>query len=182
MGKVLLAAAAYLVAAAVLSRGPLGLVHIVGPRLHQALDLVLVVGLAVSPVIARDNLDVAGVIVAEALAIVLLRLAFRTRYVPAAATVRTVNAAAAPAGEVAREPGRYTVSEEGAGAGPPAGAANTPAAKPAATSRPVPTTAWTLGVLAARARRRGAGPDRALGEGARRLGTALGRANRRRTD
>jgi hypothetical protein len=200
MGKVLLAAAAYLVAAAVLSRGPLGLAHIVGPRLHQALDLVLVVGLAVSPVIARDNLDVAGVIVAEALAIVLLRLAFRTRYVPAAATVRTVNAAAAQAAEVAGEPGRSTVSEEAAGAGPPARAANAPAArpspepaegadgapppaaKPPATSRPVPTTAWTLGVLAARARRRGAGPDRALGEGARRLGTALGRANRRRTD
>jgi hypothetical protein len=200
MGKVLLAAAAYLVAAAVLSRGPLGLAHIVGPRLHQALDLVLVVGLAVSPVIARDNLDVAGVIVAEALAIVLLRLAFRTRYVPAAATVRTVKAAAAQAGEVAGEPGRSTVSEEAAGAGPPARAANAsdarpspepvegadgappPAAKPPATSRPVPTTAWTLGVLAARARRRGAGPDRALGEGARRLGTALGRANRRRTD
>jgi hypothetical protein len=199
MGKVLLAAAAYLVAAAVLSRGPLGLAHIVGPRLHQALDLVLVVGLAVSPVIARDDLDVAGVIVAEALAIVLLRLAFRTRYVPAGPTVRTVNAAAQP-GEVAGEPGRSAVSDEGGGAGPPAGAANAaaarpspepgeggdgataPAAKPPATSRPVPTTAWTLGVLAARARRRGAGPDRALGQGARKLGTALGRANRRRTD
>ncbi|HEY3702928.1 MAG TPA: hypothetical protein VGL32_11780 [Acidimicrobiales bacterium] len=200
MGKVLLAAAAYLVAMALLSRGPLGLVHIVGPRLHQALDLVLVVGLAVSPVIARDDLDVAGVIVAEALAIVLLRLAFRTRYLPAAATLRRVNAAAAQAGEVAGEPGRPSVSEEGGGAEPRAGAANAPAARPSpeqaeggdaaplpaaeppATQRPVPTTAWTLGVLAARARRRGAGPDRALGEGARRIGAALGRANRRRTD
>ncbi|HEY2429199.1 MAG TPA: hypothetical protein VGI06_09735 [Acidimicrobiales bacterium] len=210
MGKVLLAAAAYLVAMALLSRGPLGLVHIVGPRLHQGLDLVLVIGLAVSPVIARNDLDVAGVIVAEALAIILLRLAFRTRYVPAAAAVGT-GGAAARAVPASREPGRSPVSEGSGSAGPPGEAAQSPAASagdgaaapsarrsprtaeggngspsgpaaPPATQRPVPTTAWTLGVLAARARRRRAGPDRALGEGARRLGTALGRANRRRTD
>jgi hypothetical protein len=218
MGKVLLAAAAYLVAAAVLSRGPLGLVHIVGPRLHQALDLVLVAGLALSPVIARNDLDVAGVIVAEALAIVLLRLALRTRYVPSAAPVGTMRALAHAAGAAAREPGRSTVSEGDVSAGTPAATAEPPgaaaeggtaeppattagggvgapaaseeggdgappgAAKPPATRRPVPTTAWTLGVLAARARRRGAGPDRALGDGARKLGAALGRANRRRTN
>jgi hypothetical protein len=202
MGKVLLAASAYLVAVALLSRGPLGLARVIGPRLHQALDLVLVVGLVVSPVIARNDLDVAGVIVAEALAIVLLRLAIRTRYVPAAAPVRTVRAAAR-AGAVAREPGRAVVSsEEGGGAGAPAepiepteptqptqSVEPTEAAEPPepvktpAEQRPVPTTAWTLGVLAARARRRApGGSDRALGKGARSLGTALGRANRKRTD
>jgi hypothetical protein len=234
MGKVLLAASAYLVAVALLSRGPLGLARIIGPRLHRALDLALVVGLVVSPVIARSDLDVAGVIVAEALAIVLLRLAVRTRYVPAAAPVGKVRAPAR-AGAVAREPGRSTVSEAGGGVATPAepveppdeppGAAEPPATttggedgapadweeggdgvppgaakppantagggdgpppaatKPPATPRPVPTTAWTLGVLAARARRRaGGGSDRALGKGARSLGTALGRANRKRTD
>jgi hypothetical protein len=172
MGKVLLAASAYLVAVALLSRGPLGLVRIVGPRLHQALDLVLVVGLAISPVYARSDLDWAGVIVAEALAVVLLRLAIRTRYVPAAAAGGPV-ASTSQAGAPAAKPGRSA----GGGDGAPPGAA-----KPPATPRPVPTTAWTLGVLAARARRRGSGPDRALGDGARRLGTALGRANRRRTN
>jgi hypothetical protein len=196
MGKVLLAASAYLVAVAVLSRGPLGLARVIGPRLHQALDLVLVVGLVVSPVVARNDLDVAGVIVAEALAIVLLRLAIRTRYLPAAAPVRTVRAAAR-AGAVAREPGRAVVSsEEGGGAGAPAepiepaqAVEPTEVAEPPepvktpAKQRPVPTTAWTLGVLAARARRRApGGSDRALGKGARTLGTALGRANRKRTD
>jgi hypothetical protein len=189
MGKVLLAAAAYLVGVALLSRGPLGLVHIVGPRLHQALDLVLVIGLVVSPIFARSDIDVAGVILAEALAIVLLRLALRTRYVPAPAAIEAVAARSralatdagrsaradesrdrAPAARPSREPA------EGGGGAPPG------AAKPQTTKRPVPSTAWTLGVLAARARRRGTGSDRILGEGARRLGTALGRANRRRSD
>ncbi len=214
MGQVLLAAAAYLVTVALLSRGPLGLVHIVAPRLHQALDLVLVIGLAVSPIIARNDLDMAGVIVAEALAIVLLRVAVRTRYVPAT-TPAVTGAPATQARAAAREPGPSPVWE-GSGARTPAGATTPPATTPPATTagggdgapatprspepaegedgarseaatppeaqRPVPTTAWTLGVLAARARRRASGPDHALGEGARRLGTALGRANRRRTD
>jgi hypothetical protein len=184
MGKVLLAAAAYLVVVAILSRGPLGLVRLLGPRLHQALDLVLVVGLAVSPIFARSDLDVAGVIIAEALAIVLLRLAFRTRYVPAPGAIGAV---AARARAVAMDPGRPALAEEIQDRAPAAsdegeGEALPPTAKPQTTDRRVPTTAWTLGVLAARARRRAAGPDRALGEGARRLGTALGRANRRRTD
>jgi hypothetical protein len=182
MGKVLLAASAYLVAVALLSRGPLGLARIIGPRLHRALDLVLVVGLVVSPVIARNDLDVAGAIVAEALAIVLLRLALRTRYVPAAAAPVSTVRAAARAGAVAREPGRSAVSEEGGRARAPAEPVE-PAAKPPVKSRPAPTTAWTLGVLTARARRRTTGgSDRALGKGARSLGTALGRANRKRTD
>ena len=189
MGKVLLAAAAYLVVVAILSRGPLGLVRLLGPRLHQALDLVLVVGLAVSPIFARSDLDVAGVIIAEALAVVLLRLAFRTRYVPAPGAIAAV---AARARAVAMDPERSALAEEIQDRAPAASnegvgealppTALPPTAKPPTTDRRVPTTAWTLGVLAARARRRAAGPDRALGEGARRLGTALGRANRRRTD
>jgi hypothetical protein len=194
MGKVLLAAAAYLVVLAMLSRGPLGPVRLLGPRLHRALDLVLVIGLAVSPIFVRSNLDVAGVIVAEALAIVLLRLALRTHYVPAPAAVAAVAAASRAA---AMDPGRSAPAEEiqdraraasaeGGAEAPPAAAKQQPAGPPAGprqtTDRRVPTTAWTLGVLAARARRRGTGSDRVLGEGARRLGTALGRASRRRSD
>ena len=177
MGKVILAAAAYLVAVAVLSRGPLGAIRVLGPRLHQALDLVLVGALVASPLIVvlilgRSDLDTAGIIVAEALAVVLLRMAFRTRYVPA--PVPAVAAAGTKAAPVEAEPPppapASAVSED-----PPR------EAKPQRAPRPVPSTAWTLGVLAARARRRGAGSDRALGGGARRLGTALGRANRRRS-
>lgn len=202
MGKVLLAAAAYLVVVALVSRGPLGLVRILGPRLHQTLDLVLIVGLVISPVFARSDIDVAGVILAEALAIVLLRLALRTRYVPAPAAIAAV---AARSRALATDPSRSAPAEEtrdrapaasddGGGGAPPATAkpqtatagggdgASPRAGKPQTTQRPVPSTAWTLGVLAARARRRGTGSDRMLGEGARRLGTALGRANRRRSD
>jgi hypothetical protein len=184
MGKVLLAAAAYLVVLAMLSRGPLGAIRILGPRLHRALDLVLVVGLAVSPIIVRSNIDVAGVIVAEALAIVVLRLAFRTHYLPAPVPARIAGATSRPAAPMEADPPRARVAEAdgspppatpGGGDGAPPGAA-----KPPARPRPVPSTAWTLGVLAARARRRGNGADRALGAGARRLGTALGRSNRRR--
>jgi hypothetical protein len=86
MGKVLLAAAAYLVVVAMLSRGPLGAIRILGPRVHQVLDLVLVAGLVVSPIIvaravSHADLDTAGIIIVEALAVVLLRMATRTHYV-----------------------------------------------------------------------------------------------------
>ena len=195
MGKVLLAAAAYLVALAMLSRGPLGLVHMLGPRRHQALDLVLVVGLAASPVIVLlvrpgSDLDTAGIIVAEALAIVLLRLAFRTCYVrtpvPAPAgsgyappvEVELTALATAGGGDGPADRGASGAAEGGDEAPPEEAEPQTAHEE----KRPVPSTAWTLGVLAARARRRGTGSDRILGAGARRLGTALGRANRRRSD
>ncbi|HWC39352.1 MAG TPA: hypothetical protein VG476_12520, partial [Acidimicrobiales bacterium] len=157
--------------------GPLGAIRVLGPRLHQALDLVLVVGLVLSPIVARSNLDVAGVIVAEALAVVLLRLAFRTRYVPAPVPETP---AVAPATAVG---GSGAAAEHAENA--PAETGHEPAPEPAAQpegARPVPSTAWTLGVLAARARRRGAGPDRLLCDGARRLGSAVARTNRRRGD
>jgi hypothetical protein len=189
MGKVLLAAAAYLVVVAMLSRGPLGAIRILGPRLHQVLDLVLVAGLVVSPIIvaravSHADLDTAGIIIVEALAVVLLRMATRTHYVRVPVPVpgggigtakpqteppptTAAGATGAPAARPSPEP-----VESGDGASPGA-------AKPPTTQPQVPSTAWTLGVLAARVRRRGTGSDRALGDGARRLGTALGRANRR---
>jgi hypothetical protein len=180
MGKVLLATAAYLVALAILSRGPLGAIRILGPRLHQVLDIVLVAALVVSPVIAaravsHADLDTAGIIVVEALAIVLLRMATRTYYVPVPTPVPAGMGGAPP--RAAEPPTGPTPTTAGGGAGAPPETAKRPS-----TERPVPSTAWTLGVLSARARRRGTGSDRALGEGARRLGTALGRANRRRSD
>jgi hypothetical protein len=184
MGQVLLAAAAYLLVLAMLSRGPLGLVRILGPRVHQAFDLALVAGLAVSPIIVRGDLDIAGVIVAEALAIVLLRVALRTHYAPALAS-STSDAGADPdavAHPSVQEPAAPS-PPSAPSTGPEEGNDDTEQAEatPPAARRPAPTTAWTAGVLAARARRRGTGPDRTLGEGARRLGTALGRANRRRS-
>ena len=191
MGRAILAAAAYLMALALFSQGPLGLVRVLGPRLHRALDLVLVVGLAISPVFARGDLDVSGVIVVEALAIVGLRLALRTQYVPAAALVPATAAAAEP--PTARPAAEAGVGDEiGSEESAPAPARSTAEAgededeaqlEPAKPKKPVPSTAWTLGVLAARAqRRRGAGTDGAVGDQARRLGAAIGRANRRRRD
>ena len=219
MGKVLLAAAAYLVAVAMLSRGPLGAIRIVGPRLHQVLDLVLVAALVVSPIIvtrvvSHADLDTAGIIIIEALAIVLLRMATRTHYVPLPRPV----VAAKPPPAVRRDdgddtpptPAKPAATAAGGGDGAPSeaatphtepqtatagGGAGDPAtseeggdgappgtAKPQTEPRRVPSTSWTLGVLAARARRRGTGSEGVLGDGARRLGTALGRANRRRGD
>jgi hypothetical protein len=188
MGKVLLATAAYLVALAMLSRGPLGAIRILGPRLHRVLDLVLVAGLVASPIIvaravSHADLDTTGIIIVEALAVVLLRMATRTHYVP----VPRPAVAGGPPARVAKPPPvvsaappvtakAETTTAGGGDAAPPG------AAEPATTQRPVPSTSWTLGVLAARARRRGTGSDRVLGDGARRLGTALGRANRRRGD
>jgi hypothetical protein len=192
MGRAILAAAAYLIALALFSQGPLGLVRVIGPRLHRALDLVLVVGLAISPVFVRGDLDVSGVIVVETLAIVGLRLTLRTQYVPAPAALAPAPAAAAkpPAARPAAEAG---VADETESADPaPAPARSTAEAgndedeaqpEPAEPKKTVPSTAWTLGVLAARAqRRRGAGTDGAVGDHARRLGAAIGRANRRRRD
>jgi hypothetical protein len=192
MGKALFAAAAYLMAMALFSQGPLGLVRVIGPRLHRALDLVLVVGLAVSPVFVRGDLDVSGVIVVEALAIVGLRLACRTQYRPAPAALAPPMAAAAEP-PVARPAAEQGVGDEIAAEEPaPASSSSTARAEDADDEAPpeladpnknVPSTAWTLGVLAARAqRRRGAGTDNALGDQARRLGAAIGRTNRRRRD
>jgi hypothetical protein len=209
MGKVLLAAAAYLVALAMFSRGPLGAVRILGPRLHQVFDLVLVAGLVVSPLVvqravAGADLDTAGIVIVEALAIVLLRMSTRTHYVPARPPALAAassgerpplpapaDTGAAPAPSESPPPSRVDSGDavapaaaeqqpttSGGGAGAPHGAAEPPTEQ---TERPVPTTAWTLGVLAARARRRSSGSDR-VGDGARRLGAALGRANRRRSD
>ena len=158
--------------------------------------LVLVVGLAASPVIVLlvrpgSDLDTAGIIVAEALAIVLLRLAFRTCYVrapvPAPAgsghappvEVELTALATAGGGDGASGDRGASGGAEGGDEAPPEEAEPETAHE---EKRPVPSTAWTLGVLAARARRRGTGSDRVLGAGARRLGTALGRANRRRSD
>lgn len=172
MGMALVAAGAYLLVVALFSKGTLGLVRVIGPRLHQALDLLLVVGLVLSPVFARRNLDFVGVIIAEAAAIVLLRLATRTRYV--AAPAGAAPARSAPPPTRAAEPQPTTPGGGGVRA------ASRPA-KPKKDRRDVPTTAWTLGVLTARARRRGVGPERALGNGARRLGAAFGRANRGRS-
>lgn len=163
----LLAAAGTMVAIAVVTDGPVGALRLLGPRAHQWADVALVVGLAVSPLAVSGHLDTLAIVVAEAAAVVLLRMATLTRYrpgVPAAGgglMMRTVKLAA---GAAARGPARRGPVNRG------------PASRgPASRGR----TARTLGFLAGRAQRealrQAPRADRAVASGARHLGTLLGR-------
>jgi hypothetical protein len=158
-----LAGAGALVLVAALSGRPLGPLKVLPRRVHHALDLALVVGLALSPLAARSDLDVIGVIVAEATAVILARLVLSTRY---AAVPRVVRAG----GAVVEASSRPAGGPEEAGSEPPADRER--AAHHSAS------TAWTLGVLASRARRRGGAAS--VEHGARQLGRSLGWAARRR--
>ncbi len=149
---------------AVCSNGPLGAVRFLHPSLHRALDIVVASGLALSPLIARGHLDLAAVIVAECVAVVLARLLLSTRYEPSFRhrdSAPTASETSVPDG---------TAREEGTGRGQ------------------VVSTPMALGAYAAhRAReyRRPAAAEsrrrqrqRLLEEGARRLGASVGRARR----
>lgn len=157
-------AGAAIIALAALSQGALGLLGAVGPRTHRVLDPALALALAASPVLYRDHLDAAAVIVSEACAVLMLRMATLTRYTRAAG---------------ASQAGRSPASQAAPGPGGPAGFPGDPDDPPRAprgdqaapAARQTPSTAWTLGVLAARARSR----PRSLEGGARRVGRAVGR-------
>ncbi len=156
MQLALFCAAGALVAAAAVSDGPLGALSALGPRSHRAVDVAAAAGLAVSPFLARSDLDVLGVLVAEATALILARLVISTRYSPSAVAASggpVTTARSRPSPPVGREPGDHPASDDG------------PVRRPRGTAR-------TLGVLAGRARRAGGG--RPVEERARQLGRVTG--------
>ncbi|HUY29806.1 MAG TPA: hypothetical protein VMV02_02280 [Acidimicrobiales bacterium] len=63
-----------------LTSGRLGAYHLLSRRAHHVGDLVLVVVLALSPVVAHRSLHVAGIVLAEVVALLLLRIERGTSY------------------------------------------------------------------------------------------------------
>lgn len=163
MAKVLLGGATTMAALAVLSKGPLGALRLLPPVLHRGADWALAAGLAVSPLVVRHHLDPFGLLAVELAAGAQAWLAVTTRY-------RTVRLHAV-AGETRR---RDVVHHPGARDN---GRARGNGATAAAGAR-------ALGLVAGRARRhvveQGPRADRVMSEGARRLGTTLGRRASRR--
>jgi len=176
----LLAAAGAMVAIAVLTDGPVGALRVLGPRAHQCADVGLMVGLAVSPLAVSGHLDTLAIIVAEAAAVILLRMATLTRYRPSVGTpggglmMRTVRLAASAS----------RLPPAGSGPPPARGASRGPASRGPASRGPASRgrTARTLGFLAGRVQRetlrQAPRADRAVANGARQLGTLLGRRRR----
>jgi hypothetical protein len=116
MAGLALAGAAALGLLALLTHGPLGISELVGRRLHHTVDLVLVAFLAVSPLIAHSHLDVSGVILVEAAAVVLLRVSLGTVYERSRPSLTVVDARSTSPDDprpAARPPGRRLV-ERGA--------------------------------------------------------------------
>jgi len=140
-----------------LTDGPLGVVRLVPRRLHVVLDGLVLVALAASPLAMGRDRTVTAVIVAEATALALARLATSTRHLPA------------PTGEAAE-------AEQTAKPG------LTGRVRSAVTNRPAPArlvgSARVLGTMAASARRQAPAAERAFHDGARRLGRLVGRSRR----
>lgn len=106
MEPVLLGGAAAIAVLAAATKGPLGAVRALPRAAHRALDVVVGAALALSPLIVLHHLDVVGVLLAEGAALVVLRLAFVTRYHPPVRAPRASEASGArpagPAGGLAR--------------------------------------------------------------------------------
>jgi hypothetical protein len=79
-----------------LTKGPAGLVRILGRRVHAVLDVLLAVGMGISPLLVYHHLDWVAVGFTEAVVLVQLRLATWTAYDGSAARVGPA-AVAAPA-------------------------------------------------------------------------------------
>ncbi|HTW98146.1 MAG TPA: hypothetical protein VMD59_05175 [Acidimicrobiales bacterium] len=62
------------------TKGPLGAVRVLSRRLHHALDLLVVVGLVLSPLVSLRHPSVAAIVIAEVVAVVLLRIERGTDY------------------------------------------------------------------------------------------------------
>lgn len=80
MERALLGGAVAIAVLAAATKGPLGAIRALPRGAHRALDAVVGAGLALSPLSALHHLDVVGVLLAEGAALVVLRLAFITRY------------------------------------------------------------------------------------------------------
>lgn len=158
---VLVASGAALAVLNACTRGPLGAIRLLGRRAHHAGDLLIIAVLALSPLLALRDLHLAGVIVAEVVALVLLRIEHTTRYldpVPVRPSPAAPSAAAPPSA-----------------AAQPSAAPSVPPAAPAAPATPAAaaTAAAAQSVGAAAARVTGGGRRVALSS-ARRLGLVAG--------
>lgn len=172
METALLVAAGAMIATEVLTDGPAGAVRLLGPRAHQVVDLALVVGLALSPLAVPGHLDTLGIVVAEAAAVVLARMVTITRYrgrvsgPPAGPDGWDVRGGLSPPGQTSGGHATTHLTRQGG---------SVPGARSAATAR----TARGLGFLAGRGqqagRRQAPRADRAMSEGAHRLGSWLAR-------
>src|SRR5271166_5415137 len=82
-------------ALAIITKGPLAAVRLLPKRVHLYLDLVLALGLALSPALYLHNLQVVPIILTEAVAVVLVRMSITTEIVPRPAPERGVAPSAA---------------------------------------------------------------------------------------
>ncbi len=79
-----------------LTDGPLGALHVIGRRVHHALDLVVIALLVLSPLVSLRHPDAVAIAIAELIALVLLRIERGTSYAPAPPRQRPAGAASAP--------------------------------------------------------------------------------------
>lgn len=85
---VLVGVGAFLILLNLCTEGPLGALRVLRPRAHHLADLTAAVALVASPLVALGELHVTGVLAAEVVGLVLLRIERTTRYgVPPPAAV-----------------------------------------------------------------------------------------------
>jgi len=94
----LIAVGAVLLLLNVATAGTLGAFPVLSRRAHHVGDVLVIVALVLSPVVAYRHLHVLGVVVAEAVALVLIRIERTTAYVDAPRPGRPSGDVAAPAG------------------------------------------------------------------------------------
>jgi hypothetical protein len=180
---ILLCAGGAVVLLAALSEGSLGALRVLTPRAHRLLDPLLYVALVLSPTAYWRDLSLAPVLVSVASAVLLWRLHVSTRYQPAK-TWQATGAEGPDGGGTGGEPGpappprEMQAGQMQAGGAATGGAATGEAASGREPAAEPPSTAWTLGVLAARFRRQ---HPQTLEVGARRLGGTIGRVAGKRT-
>ncbi len=166
-----------LVLLAACTRSRLGAFRALSPRAHHVLDLVLAALLALSPVLFHAQLHLLGVVLAEVVALVLLRVERGTTYAEAPrGALRPARAVASP------EPAASAMTATTAGrAGAPAagGSGTTSAEATAAVAAAAGAAAAAAGSIAAAAGRQLApAAGRAARAGFRGLGFAAGAARR----
>jgi hypothetical protein len=108
----LLAVAGAVALLALLSRGPIGLVRCVAPRVHRMFDLGIIAALALLPVALTSGRSLTSILVSEIAAVAMARLAWGTRYrAPSMSPARPVAVQPAPVPapiSIARSLGRAT--------------------------------------------------------------------------
>lgn len=110
-GALLAVGGGALIALALASHGRLSVAKVVPPRAHGALDLAVALGLGAGPLVGALRPDLTGIITAEVIAVLWVRVWSLTRYRPAAREPAEASGAPVPAwarlaGPVVRSAGR----------------------------------------------------------------------------